>query len=238
MDKSLLPLQIRRAEDRGHNERGWLDSFHTFSFSDYYDPRWMGYGPLRVINEDRVVPSAGFPPHSHQNMEILSYVLDGGLKHRDSSGGGGVIRHGELQVMSAGRGINHSEMNASYTEPVHFLQIWIEPETRGLPPGYQQKPLDAAALREGFALVAAHPREQAPFAIHQDARLSIAWPEAGKTLAVPVREGRKHYLHVARGTVALGDETLQAGDAALIEDAAPLTLDAISDAEVLLFDLA
>jgi redox-sensitive bicupin YhaK (pirin superfamily) len=238
MNTTIPALQIRRSEDRGHNERGWLDSFHTFSFSDYYDPKWMGYGPLRVINEDRVVPTAGFPPHSHQNMEILSYVLDGGLKHRDSSGGGGVIRHGELQVMSAGRGITHSEMNASYDESVHFLQIWIEPDTLGLPPGYQQQPLDTAALQEGFALVAAHPRENAPFAIHQDARLSIAWPAAGKTLALPLREGRKHYLHVARGEIALDGETLKAGDAALIETATPRALTATTDAELLLFDLA
>lgn len=237
MDMTTSAVQIRRAEDRGHNQRGWLDSFHSFSFSDYYDPQWVGYGPLRVINEDRVVPSAGFPPHSHQNMEIISYVLDGGLKHRDSSGGGGTVRHGELQVMSAGRGITHSEMNASHSEPVHFLQIWIEPEMRGLPPAHRQEALDTTALRQGFVLVAAHPRESAPFAIHQDARLSIAWPAAGRTFALPLREDRRHYLHVARGEVRLDGQTLRSGDAAMIEDAEPRTLRATTDAELLLFDV-
>ncbi|MFI4983321.1 MAG: pirin family protein, partial [Nevskiales bacterium] len=164
-------ITTRLAGQRGHAERGWLDSWHTFSFGDYHDPQQMGFGPLRVINEDRVVPGAGFPPHSHSDMEIISYVLEGGLRHRDSTGGGSVIKPGEVQLMTAGRGISHSEMNDSNSAGVHFLQIWIVPDKRGVAPGYQQKALDVEARRSGFTKVIAPEGEGAPFRIWQDARL-------------------------------------------------------------------
>ena len=230
-------ITTRLADQRGHAERGWLDSWHTFSFGDFHEPRWMGYGELRVINEDRVVPGAGFPAHSHSDMEIISYVLEGGLRHRDSTGGGSVIRRGEVQLMSAGRGISHSEMNDSNSEPVHFLQIWIVPNQRGVAPGYRQKALDQAALRSGFSKVIAPEGEAAPLRIYQDARLFIAWPAAGQALRQPLPEGRRHYLHVARGAVQLGRVALGAGDAAMLENESILELTAETESELLLFEL-
>jgi redox-sensitive bicupin YhaK (pirin superfamily) len=230
-------ITTRPADQRGHAERGWLDSWHTFSFGEYHDPRAMGYGCLRVINEDRVVPGAGFPPHSHQDMEIISYVLEGGLRHRDSTGGGSVIRPGEVQLMTAGRGISHSEMNDSSSEGVHFLQIWVIPSKRGAAPGYQQQALDAEALRRGFTKVIAPEGEAAPFRIHQDARLFVAWPEAGQGLRQPLAAGRKHYLHVAKGAVHAGRLELKAGDAAMLEGETSLELVADQASELLLFDL-
>ena len=175
-------ITTRLADQRGHADRGWLDSWHAFSFGEYHNPQAMGYSALRVINEDRVVPGAGFPPHSHQDMEIISYVLEGGLRHRDSTGGGSVIKPGEVQLMTAGRGISHSEMNDSANDGVHFLQIWIIPSQRGVAPGYQQKALDPELLRSGFAKIVAPEGEGAPFRIYQDARLYVAWPLAGQAL--------------------------------------------------------
>ena len=230
-------ITTRLADQRGHAERGWLDSWHTFSFGDFHEPRWMGYGELRVVNEDRVVPGAGFPAHSHSDMEIISYVLEGGLRHRDSTGGGSVIRRGEVQLMSAGRGISHSEMNDSNSEPVHFLQIWVVPNQRGVAPGYQQKTLDQAALRAGFSKVIAPEGEAAPLRIYQDVRLYIAWPAAGQALRQPLAEGRRHYLHLARGAIQLGRVALRAGDAAMLENESILELTAESEAELLLFEL-
>jgi redox-sensitive bicupin YhaK (pirin superfamily) len=230
-------IHVRRAEERGHAEHGWLDSHHTFSFGSYHDRQWMGYGPLRVINEDRVVAGAGFSPHSHSNMEILSYVLEGALRHRDSTGGGSVLKPGEMQLMTAGRGISHSEMNGSDIEPVHFLQIWIETDTPGAEPGYQQKKLDVPALHHGFSKVAAPPGEAAPFRLLQDARLFIAWPRAGHTAEHVAADGRRHYLHVARGSVDLNGVALHAGDAAMTDDEPSLKVAAGTDAEVLLFEL-
>ena len=231
-------ITIRPADTRGHAEHGWLDSHHTFSFGGWHDPQHMGIGPLRVINDDRVVGGAGFPPHSHSDMEIITYVLDGGLRHKDSTGGSSVLAPGEMQLMTAGRGIAHSEMNASPVAPVHFLQIWIVPDTRGAAPGYQQLALDAEALRRGFSLVAAPEAEGAPFRLLQDARLSIAWPQAGQAIETVLRAGRQHYLHVARGSVQLGKQALADGDAALIVGEAALALTASADSELLLFDLA
>lgn len=230
-------ITTRLADQRGHAERGWLDSWHSFSFGDYHDPRWMGYGPLRVVNEDRVVPGAGFPPHSHQDMEIISYVLDGALRHRDSTGGGSVIRRGEVQLMSAGRGISHSEMNDSNTSGVHFLQIWIVPDQRGVAPGYQQQALDPAALRAGLVKAVAPQGEAAPLHVHQDARLHVAWPAAGQSLRQELQPGRRHYLHVAAGGLRMGRLELRAGDAAMLENESLLELTAAEPAEVLLFDL-
>jgi redox-sensitive bicupin YhaK (pirin superfamily) len=231
-------IQIRPAGERGHVQHGWLDSRHTFSFGDYYDPSWMGFGPLRVINEDWVAPGAGFAPHSHQDMEIISYVLEGGLRHRDSTGGGSVLRHGEVQLMTAGRGITHSEMNASPGEGVHFLQIWIQPDTKAAAPGYQQQALDAAALREGFAKIVAPAAERAPFRILQDARLLVAWPDQGRTLAQTLDPARRYYLHLARGRLRAATRELHAGDALMLTRESALKLETQAPSEVLLFDLA
>ena len=231
-------ISLRKSEDRGHAEHGWLDARHSFSFSGYHDPKWMGYGALRVINEDRVAPGTGFAPHGHQDMEIITYILSGALAHQDSTGGSGVIRPGEVQVMSAGRGVRHSEKNASQSEPVHLLQIWIEPDTLGIKPGYDQKKLDEHALRAGFSKVFAPQGEDAPFHVQQDARLYIAWPVAGQVLEQKLDAQRRYYLHVARGDVALDGQALHAGDAAMIEQEAVLRLRADSAGELLLFDLA
>ena len=231
-------IRFRPADSRGHAEHGWLDSRHSFSFGSYQDPKQMGFGSLRVINDDRVAPGAGFAPHSHSDMEIISYVLEGGLRHRDSTGGSSVLRPGELQLMTAGRGISHSEMNASPSEPVHFLQIWIVPNLRGAAPGYQQKALDVPALRAGFATIAAPAGEAAPFSIHQDARLLIAWPLAGTSPSRSLDKDRRYYLHVARGRVRLGAQALAAGDAAVLEHETALSIDSDTDSELLLFDLA
>lgn len=231
-------ITIRPAASRGHAEHGWLNSRHTFSFGGYHDPAQMGYGSLRVINDDHVAAGAGFAPHSHSDMEIISYVLDGGLRHRDSTGAVSVLKPGELQLMSAGRGISHSEMNASDSEAVHFLQIWIVPATRGGTPGYQQLALDVPALRAGFATVVAPAGEGAPFEVLQDARLLIAWPTAGQTLEPALAAQRRHYLHVARGRLRLGAQVLSEGDAAMIEQEIALTIHAETGCELLLFDLA
>lgn len=231
-------ITVRPADTRGHAEHGWLDSHHTFSFGSWHDPAHMGIGALRVLNDDRVVGGAGFPPHSHRDMEIITYVLDGSLRHKDSTGGSSELKPGEMQVMTAGRGIAHSEMNGNPVKPVHFLQIWIVPAVRGADPGYQQQALDVAALRAGFRTVAAPEGEGAPFRLLQDARLSIAWPAAGQTVTTALRPDRRHYLHVARGAVTLGALRLADGDAALIEQESALSLTATADAELLLFDLA
>lgn len=230
-------IHLRPSASRGQAEHGWLESQHSFSFGSYYNPRELGFGALRVINEDRVVPGAGFAPHSHQDMEIISYVLDGGLRHRDSTGGGSVLRPGELQLMSAGHGITHSEMNASASEPVHFLQIWIEPAERGGTPGYQQQALDATALADGFTMVAGPAGEPVPFTLRQDARLYIAWPTAGQTLHQPLDGARRYYLHQARGSARANGQTLAAGDALTLQSETQLDYQADSDGEALLFEL-
>lgn len=231
-------MQLRANEDRGHVEHGWLDAWHSFSFSSYHDPRWMGFGSLRVINEDRIVPTAGFPPHGHRDMEIITYVLDGELKHRDSTGSGGILRHGDLQVMSAGRGITHSEANPSTHTPLHLLQIWIEPATLGTPPAYAQQALDPVALRAGFTTVVGPRGSTAPFTIEQDARLQIAWPAAGAELQRSLDPARRYYLHLARGRVRVGTRLLNDGDALLIEAESELAIAVAADSELLLFDLA
>jgi len=228
---------VRPGGDRGHADHGWLEAWHSFSFGDFYDPQRMGYGSLRVINEDRVVPTAGFAPHSHRDMEIITYVLEGTIRHRDSAGGGADLRPGELQVMHAGRGISHSEINPSAREPVHLLQIWITPDRRGHEPGYQQQALDAAALRRGFAPVVGPWDSDAPFRIHQDARLDIAWLAPGQRAGKVLQAGRQYYLQVARGAVQLGGETLRAGDALMMQQESALELRADEAAELLLFDL-
>ena len=227
----------RPAAARGAVRAGWLDSRHTFSFGHYHDPQWMGFGPLRVINEDRVAPGGGFPPHRHANMEILSYVLSGALSHRDDSGGGGVLRPGELQWMSAGHGIEHSEFNASPDEPVHFLQIWIQPDRVNASPAYAQRAFDPAARRGRWATLASPDGADGSLAIRQQAWLRGALLEAGDSVAFAPDAGRRYWLHVARGTVRAGDRALEAGDAlGFVGEAAAFVL-AGDAADVLLFDL-
>ena len=231
-------ITLRRSEDRGHAEHGWLDSYHTFSFSEYQDRRFMGFSDLRVINEDRVVPGTGFGTHGHRDMEIITYVLSGAVHHKDSTGGEGILRHGELQMMSAGSGVQHSEKNPSNSEPLHLLQIWIQPNEFGVKPSYAQQFLDADALRKGFTKVIAPKGEDAQFQIHQDARLSIAWASEGQALEKVLEPQRRYYLHVATGAVQFGTQRLVAGDAAMIDDEAALALTATADSELLLFDLS
>ncbi len=232
-------IQLRRAEDRGHANHGWLDARHSFSFSDYQDPKWMGYSNLRVINEDRVAPGTGFSTHGHRDMEIITYPLTGSIRHQDSTGGSGLITHGEIQVMHAGTGIRHSEINGSVSEPLHLLQIWIEPNAVGVAPGYEQDKLDPTLLGEHFALAVAPvgSADAAPFRIHADARLFVAWPKAGTEITQALKPARRHYLHVARGGLKSGEQALKAGDALLIEGERSVLFTASVDSEVLLFEL-
>jgi hypothetical protein len=228
----------RPHDQRGEADFGWLQAKHSFSFSSYYDRQWMGFGALRVINEDQVAPSAGFAPHGHDNMEIITYVLSGSLKHQDSTGGSGVLRHGEIQVMSAGKGIRHSEVNASAKDPLHLLQIWIEPNIRGISPSYQQLPLDTDQLKTGFQVIVA-PRgknEGAPFEMAQNAHLLIGWPDAGQAWQHTLDPSRRYYLHVATGAVTVNDRPLVAGDALMFTEESQLDLHS-QGAELLLFDL-
>lgn len=232
-------IRLRRSEDRGHADHGWLDARHSFSFSEYHDPQWMGYSNLRVINEDRVAPGTGFSTHGHRDMEIITYPLSGAVRHQDSTGGNGLITHGEIQVMHAGRGIRHSEVNLSHSEPLHLLQIWIEPNAVGVDPGYEQDKLDAVDLGQHFALTVAPmgSADVAPFRIHADARLFVAWLKASTAITQMLKPARRHYLHVARGALKAGDQALQAGDALLIEGERSVQITAESASEVLLFEL-
>ncbi len=229
---------IRPAAERGRTDWGWLDSRHTFSFGEYHDPRNMGIRSLRVINDDRVKPGAGFGTHGHRDMEILSYVLEGGLEHRDSTGGGGVIRPGEIQFMRAGTGVTHSEHNASKTEPVHFLQIWIVPDTRGLAPRYDQKTFDAEAARRGFVLLASKDGKANSIQVHQDVALWMTRLGDGGERVHSLAPGRRAWVHVARGSVALDGHSLVEGDGAAVSEEAAIHLAGRGEAEVLLFDLA
>src|SRR5690606_24899524 len=227
----------RTSAERGHVKAGWLDSHHTFSFGHYHDPVWMGWGPLRVINEDRVAPGAGFPPHRHANMEIISYVLEGGLAHRDDNGGEGVLGTGELQWMGAGHGIEHSEFNASRDAPVHFLQVWIQPDRVNAPPAWAQRAFDPARRRGRFALLASPDGAEGSLAIRQQAWLRGALLAPGEAVAFSPDPGRRYWLHVVRGTVQAGERTLGAGDAlGLLGESAPLRLTGAA-ADLLLFDL-
>ena len=231
-------LTVRKAEDRGTSKLDWLDSRHTFSFADYYDPRFMGFRALRVINEDRVQPGQGFPTHSHRDMEIISYVLEGALEHRDSLGNGSVIRPGEVQRMSAGRGITHSEFNPSRTESVHFLQIWILPEHPGMAPSYEQQAIDLSAAHGKFHTIASRQGGRGEVKLYQDATVSVTILEPGETLLHGLARRRGAWLQVARGGISLNNYVLTAGDGAAIEPDTELNLEADRTAEVLLFDLA
>ena len=230
----------RSADTRGPGGGGWLDSRHTFSFGQYYDPQWMGFSTLRVINEDRVAPGAGFPPHRHANMEILSYVLSGALAHKDDSGGGGVLRPGELQWMSAGHGIEHSEYNASPTEPVHFLQIWIQPDRLNAQPAYAQQAFDPAARHGRWALLASPDGTEGSLAIRQQASLRGVVLGAGESVEISLDAARRYWLHVAQGSVEVDGRGLSAGDAlGYADESATLHLRGVGGglADVLLFDL-
>lgn len=230
-------IVFRERMARGESRTGWLDSRHTFSFADYHDPAQMGFRALRVINEDRVIPGAGFPPHGHRDMEILTYVLEGALAHKDSLGNGAVIRPGELQRMSAGTGIVHSEFNASSTEPVHFLQIWIIPDRVGLAPSYEQKAFPAAEQRGRLRLVAAPDGRDGALTVHQDARLYLASLAAGERIAHEVAAKHGLWLQLARGIVALDGTEMREGDGAAIEGEGGIDVQAETDAEFLLFEL-
>ncbi len=230
-------MQIRKSCERGHANHGWLDTYHTFSFADYYDPAHMGFGPLRVINEDRVEPGRGFGTHGHRDMEIITYVLDGGLQHRDNLGNGSVISPGDVQRMSAGTGVQHSEFNASQRDPVHFLQIWIEPSARGVRPGYEQKHFAAEDRRGTLRLIASPDGGDGSVTIHQDARIYAADLAADEAVVHHIEPGRRAYVHVARGAVVVNGTPLEAGDGARIEDETTLNLSALQESQVLLFDL-
>jgi redox-sensitive bicupin YhaK (pirin superfamily) len=231
-------ITLRKSQDRGHNKIDWLESRHSFSFGDYYDPAFESFGALRVINEDWIKGGAGFPPHPHRDMEIVTYILDGAIAHKDSTGGGGTIRPGEIQRMSAGSGIVHAEFNASSTEPCHLLQIWIMPSKRGIAPGYEQKTISADAVRNHFARIAAPDPRENEVRLVQDAEIWAARLDVDVEAIHPLSQGRKVWLQVARGEIVLDGQTLKAGDAAAITDQTQIAVRSRSESEVLLFDLA
>jgi quercetin 2,3-dioxygenase len=230
-------IEIRKSEDRGLADHGWLRSYHTFSFADYYDPENMGFGHLRVINEDRIQPGTGFGTHGHRDMEIISYVLEGSLAHKDSMGTGSTIVPGDVQRMSAGKGVLHSEFNQAQ-DVTHFLQIWIEPSVTGIPPSYEQKHFDAASKRGRLRLVASPDGREGSVTIHQDAFVYAALLDGADRAVHNLQPDRRGYLHVARGKVTANGRPLEAGDALKAVDTAGIVLEKGKDAEVLLFDLA
>jgi quercetin 2,3-dioxygenase len=230
-------VEVRHSSERGYADHGWLKSFHTFSFADYYDPANMGFGALRVINEDRVQPGMGFGTHGHQNMEIISYVLEGALEHKDSMGNGSVIRPGDVQRMSAGTGVRHSEFNHSKNDAVHFLQIWIEPDVRGIEPGYEEKHFDVASRRGRLRLIASPDAREGSAKIHQDANVYAALINGVERLVHDLKPGRRAYVHVARGSVTVNGQALAAGDALKATGETRIVMDKGEQAEVLLFDL-
>ncbi len=230
-------ITLRRSQERGYADHGWLQSFHSFSFAGYYDPAHMGFGPLRVINEDRVAPGTGFGTHGHRDMEIISYVLDGELAHKDSMGHGSVIRPGDVQRMSAGSGVRHSEYNHARDRTTHFLQIWIEPNVTGIAPSYEEKRFTDAEKHGRLRLIASPDGADGSVRIHQDARLYVSRLGAGQTLAAELPAGRLGYLHLVRGVVTVNGQRLDGGDAAKIRDEKRLAISAEGDAELMLFDL-
>jgi quercetin 2,3-dioxygenase len=229
--------EIRRSNERGFADHGWLKSFHTFSFADYFDPEHVEFGPLRVINEDRVQAGAGFGTHGHRDMEIISYVLEGELAHKDSLGNGSTIRPGDVQRMSAGSGVRHSEFNPNAGEPVHFLQIWIQPAMRNIEPSYEEKHFPAREKRGRLRLIVSPDRADGSLLIHQDARVYAGLFTGDEHAELRVARGRRVYLHVARGAIRANGSALAAGDALRITDGQPLSLSDGRDAEVLVFDL-
>jgi len=229
--------QIRRGNERGFADHGWLKSFHSFSFADYFDPQHVEFGPLRVINEDRVQSGAGFGTHGHRDMEIISYVLSGELAHKDSMGNGSTIRPGDVQRMSAGAGVRHSEFNPSRSEPVHFLQIWITPNVQGIEPSYEEKTFDAAEKRGRLRLIASPDRADGSVLIHQDARVYAGLFDSDERATLEVGPARRLYVHVARGAVRASGVALGSGDALKLAQTSALTLQDGREAEVLVFDL-
>jgi hypothetical protein len=230
-------LELRKSNERGHANHGWLDSYHSFSFADYHDPLHMGYASLRVINEDVVQPGKGFGTHGHRDMEIITYILQGALEHKDSMGTGSIIQPGDVQRMSAGTGVQHSEVNASDKELVHLLQIWILPAVNGIAPGYEEKHFDAASKRGQLRLVASSDGRDGSVTIHQDAAVYAGLLDGAEQVTHALAQGRKAYVHVARGSVDVNGETLDAGDAAKISGETAVTLNYGKGAEILLFDL-
>lgn len=231
-------IEIRRSDERGSADHGWLKTLHSFSFADYYDPRNMGFGALRVINEDRVAPGTGFGTHGHRDMEILTYVLEGALAHRDSLGNGSVIRPGDVQRMSAGTGVQHSEFNHETQGTTHFLQIWIEPSQRGIAPGYEQRRFDDALKRGRLQPIAAPDAREGALTIHQDAVVYAGLFDAAERAEYEIVEGRRLYVHVVRGRIELNGQPLETGDAAKCADETRFVFAHALDAEVLVFDLA
>jgi quercetin 2,3-dioxygenase len=229
--------QIRRGNERGFADHGWLKSFHSFSFADYFDPQHVEYGPLRVINEDRVQAGAGFGTHGHRDMEIISYVLSGELAHKDSMGNGSTIRPGDVQRMSAGAGVRHSEFNPSSSEPVHFLQIWITPNQQGIEPSYEEKTFARAEKRGRLRLIASPDRASGSVLIHQDARVYAGLFDGDERATLEVGPARRLYVHVARGAVRANGVALESGDALKLAETPGLTLQDGREAEVLVFDL-
>jgi|ERR1022692_2617051 redox-sensitive bicupin YhaK (pirin superfamily) len=228
---------VRRSQERGFADHGWLKSFHSFSFAEYYDPRFVEFGPLRVINEDRVLPGAGFGTHGHRDMEIISYVLAGELAHKDSLGNGSTIRPGDVQRMSAGTGVRHSEFNPSSTEGVHFLQIWLQPDAQNLVPSYEEKRFAAAEKRGRLRLIVSPDRADGSLLMHQDARLYAGLFDAGESAQLDVGAPRRIYAHVARGSISANGVALEAGDAIRVTETGSLSLTEGRGAEVLVFDL-
>ncbi len=231
-------IKVRAAAERGKTQTNWLDGNHTFSFNRYYDPRWTGFRDLLVINEDRIAPGMGFGTHSHENMEIITLVIEGALQHRDSTGGSGVIRPGEVQKMSAGTGVSHSEMNASKTEPAHLLQIWIQPAREGINPGYEQKEFSEASKQGKLRLIASPGGIDGSVTVQQDAKLYDAALAPGDEVSYPLGKGRYAWLQVVIGAISVGGTLLQAGDGAAISEENSLDIRASEAAEILLFDLA
>ena len=230
-------LTIRKSADRGHADHGWLQSHHTFSFADYHDPAQMGFGPLRVINEDFVAAGQGFGTHGHRDMEIITYVLDGSLEHKDSMGNGSALRYGDVQRMSAGRGVTHSEFNHSASEPLHLLQIWIEPDVRGIDPGYEEKHFDPAAKQGRLRLIASPDGRDGSVMIHQDATVHAAILDGNDQTEHPLANGRIAFVHVARGQLVANGIELSAGDALKVTGEAAVNFGQAHAAEILLFDL-
>lgn len=230
-------LTVRKSSERGHAHHDWLDSFHTFSFAGYRDPDWMGFGPLRVVNEDRIAPGAGFPTHSHQDMEIVTWVLAGSLEHKDSLGNGGVIRPGEVQRMRAGHGIAHSEFNASATEPVHLLQIWIEPDAYGLEPGYEQIAFAPESLQGRLRLIASSDGRDGSATIRQDAAIYAGRLAPGEHATLTLAPGRQGWLQVVAGRIKVRGLPLDAGDAVAARFESAVDIEALDASEIISFDL-
>jgi redox-sensitive bicupin YhaK (pirin superfamily) len=230
-------LELRKGTERGYADHGWLKSHHSFSFAEYYDPRHMGFGPLRVINEDRVHAGRGFGTHGHRDMEIISYVLDGSLAHKDSIGNGSSLRYGDVQRMSAGTGVMHSEFNHSPSEPVHFLQIWIQPNVRGIEPSYEEKHFDTASKQGQLRLIASPDGREGSVLIHQDAHLYASILNGDDEVTHVLAEGRIAYVHVIRGRVSVNGAELSGGDAVKVSQEQAITLNKAEAAELLLFDL-